>query len=126
MNDIKEIKPNPKIYIKKINDKMGWGVFCNDKINKDEIIEICYCLPMDISYSAFIDYFFSPDIVECDTYLMAFGYGSIYNHSDNANIIYERSVSNKLIIFKAKRDIEIGEELCHNYGTGYLKRNPLI
>ncbi len=126
MSDIKEIKPNPKLYIKKINDKIGWGVFCNDKINKDEIIEICYCIAIHESYLEFSDYFFSPDRSECDTQLLSFGYGSIYNHSNNPNITYERSLSDKLIIFKAKRDIEIGEELCHNYGPGYLKRKPLI
>lgn len=126
MKDIVKINPNPKIYIKKINNKIWWGVFASNNINKDEIVEVCYCLAIHESYSEFSDYFYTSDKKDCNTQLIAFGYGSIYNHSDNANITYERSLDEKIIIFKANRDINVDEELCHNYGPGYLKRNPLI
>lgn len=45
----------------------------------------------------------------------------MFNHSTDAqNVTWTRDVSNECIIYKALRDIEIGDELCISYGNGRL------
>ena len=35
------------------------------------------------------------------------------------NIVYD--IIDKIIEFKATKYIEIGDEICHNYGKGYIE-----
>ena len=50
------------------------------------------------------------------------GYGSIYNHSDTANLGWKIvSEEYNIMHFISNKDIEIGEELTHNYGEYYWK-----
>lgn len=126
MGNINQIFPNPKLFVKKINNNIGWGVFTTEKIYKNEIVEICYCMVIHSTNEQFIDYAFTSNDPNNLTDFMPFGYGCIYNHSNIANIDKELDILNKILIFKAIKDIEPEEELCHNYGKGYLERKPLI
>jgi SET domain-containing protein len=121
---IDTILPNTKLYIKKISDKKGWGVYASEEIKKGEIVEICYCFILHDDRREFVDYAFS--VERSSTNLLPWGYGCIYNHSDIPNLHYVLDLHNKLIKFIAIKDIGIDEELCHHYGEGYLKRKPLI
>jgi SET domain-containing protein len=47
---------------------------------------------------------------------MVLGYGSLYNHSENPNLIWTARIRSREIVFWARRDIECGEQLTHNYG----------
>jgi SET domain-containing protein len=49
---------------------------------------------------------------------VVFGYGSLYNHSESANVHFHRDFRNRLMVFKAVRDIALGEELTINYHQG--------
>ena len=119
---IKEMHPPTKIYIKFIDTKKGWGVFCKEKITKDEIVEQCYGIIDNYETTPLKDYVFVLNTKNCQNNdaIHALGYGGIYNHSDEPNIEFENI--GKIIEFKATRDIEIGEEICHNYGVGYLEK----
>jgi SET domain-containing protein len=119
-----KIVPNQKLYIKKIDNNKGWGVFTKKEIKKGEVVEICYCMALHMDRTGFINYAFG--IKNTNSTLLPFGYGCIYNHSNEPNISYKLDINNKIITFTAILDIEIDEELCHNYGKGYLERNPLI
>jgi SET domain-containing protein len=123
MKNITKILPNKKLYIKKINENKGWGVFAAEEIKKDEIVEICYCMVLHNNKNPFIDYSYNLNSTD---ELLPWGYGSIYNHSSTPNIKYNLDKNNKLITYFAINDISIDEEICHNYGEGYLKRKMLI
>jgi uncharacterized protein len=51
------------------------------------------------------------------TQAIILGLGSMFNHSDiQQNVGWERDIANRLITYKALRDIKEGEELCISYG----------
>ena len=109
---IKEIFISPKIKVKP-SSLHGMGVFAIESIQKEEIIEVCYCI---------IDNFIDPNsIIKKYTFnknRIALGYGSIYNHSFEPNLIWKAFSSDlKIIKFEAIKNIEIGEELTHCYTT---------
>lgn len=108
---------NPDLYIKYINKDKGWGVFTKSKIKTGDIIERIYSLPVNISVKDFHNYFF--EFNGTDT-LLPLGYGCVYNHSDSANISWRITDREKYIMeFYVIKDVEIDEELCHNYGSNY-------
>lgn len=120
---ITEVIPTNKLYLKWIDNTIGWGVFTAEDIKKDEIVETCYCLLDNRQVTYHKDYIFSLDRKTNDSFLVL-GYGSIYNHSNEPNV-QSRIISyeQRFIEFFALRDIEKGEQLCHDYGVEYwLKR----
>jgi hypothetical protein len=52
-----------------------------------------------------------------DYYALPLGHALLYNHEDSPNMFYEKDFANESFVFGALRDIEVGEELTHNYGT---------
>lgn len=48
---------------------------------------------------------------------VVFGLGSMFNHSTrNQNVVWKRELEREVIIYRALRDIQVGEELCISYG----------
>ena len=103
-----------------INEEIGVGVFTTADIENGSLIETCYCLVMSngtVTHPAY-DYLFNP--TQGDKQLLPFGYGSIYNHDDQPNMICDYDPKNeKLVRFYAIRDIKANEELRHSYGKKY-------
>lgn len=100
------------IYGKFISKGKGYGVFTREDIPINSIVEICYCIP--VSTYEWEDYYYG------DSKVLPLGFGCMYNHSDNANVIWKKDEDVEFIInFIAKRDIKVGEEICHNYGPTY-------
>jgi SET domain-containing protein len=99
----------------------GYGVFAIDKINKGEIIEECHLLTIPFKLGEFnsflINYKFNyPSVGPIEEYVIPLGNGCIYNHSNNNNAFWQTNKEHKTFEFVAKRDIEIGEEICTFYG----------
>jgi hypothetical protein len=121
-DDIKNIKQLFDIEIRYIDDIKGFGVFTNQFIPKFSIVEMCYCLKLSntsLGHPVY-DYMFGDEFNK-PTYL-PLGYGSIYNHSDTANLNWKIvSEEHNIMNFFSIKDIEIGEELTHNYGKLYWK-----
>lgn len=118
------INSNPKLYIKYIDDVKGFGVFTYETIEKGELIEECYSICVDKTIKGFDPYSF---YYRGDSRFLPLGFGMIYNHSSEANIKWKIVNEDKKIIqFYAITDINIGDELCHNYGPLYLKHKPLL
>jgi SET domain-containing protein len=46
---------------------------------------------------------------------IALGYGSLYNHSEEPNVEWDRDFERKLFVFTALKDVEPGEELTIDY-----------
>lgn len=110
------IKPHFNIYCQFISDEKGYGVFTNDFIPKESIVETAYCIPMNGGVN-WIDYKYSG---KGSNLYIPTGFSVIYNHSDTPNIRW-KIIGEKLIEFISIRDINIGEELCHSYGDIWWK-----
>jgi hypothetical protein len=99
----------------------GWGVFAKEKIYKNEVIEECPILKLPIkkgeSSPLLTNYRFNfPSGNDWDEQVIAFGYGSLYNHSDNPNAYWFSINDKRTFLFVANRDIEMGEEILVYYG----------
>tara|TARA_Y100000593_G_scaffold55433_1_gene103782 strand:+ start:282 stop:686 length:405 start_codon:yes stop_codon:yes gene_type:complete len=115
---------NPKIEVKK-SPIHGYGVFAKEKIEKDEIIEECHFISIpfsdkkltkSIETSNLIRYAFTfPKEDNFKEWVWPLGNGCIYNSSIFANAIWKTDKERRLIIFRAKKDIEKDKEICHNY-----------
>lgn len=117
---IGEIKSFNDLYLKWIDTTLGWGVFTNNDIKKDDNVEICHCIMDNYISSPLKDYVFQSFSGGNDTYHV-FGFGPIYNHSYEPNIDYKIIENDGIPLFRfyAIRDIKTGEELRHNYGVKY-------
>jgi len=121
---IETININTKLYVKYIDNVKGFGVFANNIIKKDEIIEDCYSLLIhntNLDYEPYYFYF------KGDTKLLPLGFGCIYNHNNDPNIYWKVvDENNRIIRFYAITDIKVGDELCHNYGPNYWKNKNIL
>ena len=107
----------------------GRGVFAARAFAAGEIIDTSPVVPLSAAESANIDgsildyYVFdwTPD----GCFALALGAGSLFNHSFRPNIVYEKRFAERLIVFRALRDIEAGEELKSNYNGDPEEREPL-
>jgi len=105
----------------------GLGVFATEKIYKNEIIEECPVFGIgELSNDAnkiFHDYKFSYPKSRYEENVISWGYGSLYNHSENPNCDWDTHSKQKGFKFFALRDIEPGEEICIYYGGNSYWRN---
>lgn len=117
MSDLK-ITYNTKLYSKWVNNTKGWGVFTNTSIKQNEIVETCICILAHPDHQNYSDFLFTAE--GSGGAFLPFGFGSVYNHSFEANLVWRViSVEKRLLQFVAARDINADEELTHNYGTEY-------
>ena len=107
------------IEIKKSNGR-GFGVFATKDFNKGELIERCYLIPADYTPKN-KDYCFNYPIETREEYVLALGYGGIYNHNDNNNAEWKENIKG-FFDFVAVRHIRKGEEIFIDYGTVYWER----
>jgi SET domain-containing protein len=107
----------PSIEIKN-SEKIGSrGVFATKNYKKNDIIEICPTISEETSKFDGIlkDYIFKYD----NKYsLLAFGFCSMYNHSDDYNALWTILSKNQIKMY-ATKDIKKGEEILTSYGDGY-------
>ena len=98
----------------------GLGVFATEKIYKEETIEECPVFGIgELSNDAnkiLHDYKFCYPKLRYEENVIAWGYGSLYNHSDNPNCDWCTHTEYKAFEFFALRDIEPGEEILIFYG----------
>lgn len=109
-----------KLYINK-SSIHGWGVFAKEKIYNGEIIEECVILSLPIQKGEvsglLCDYRFNfPSGNEWSEQVIALGFGSLYNHSEEPNAFWYSNDTKRTFIFEATRDIEPGEEIFVYYG----------
>lgn len=103
---------------------MGRGMFTNELIVADTIIEIAPVIVMPAADRTLLDqtllhdYIFEwgTDKTQC---CMALGMVPIYNHSYNSNCEYFMDYSTETIMVKAVRNIEKDEEVFINYNGDF-------
>jgi SET domain-containing protein len=112
---------NNKLIIHEANNKNhGRGVFANKNFYVGDILEICPVIKQpEEDYKGLIrDYLFSSHTNDYKEYAaVAFGYCSIYNHSDNPNCVWIMDDTD--VIIKVIRNIKKGEEIFISYGNNY-------
>src|SRR4051794_26151771 len=109
----------PAIYVRKVRG-MGRGVFAGKPFRKGETIEVCpvILLPrrqerkcVGEILEKYIFHWPKDDHVAA----IALGYGSMYNHSPNANAKFAPRLRTGDVVFKAARDIGTGEQIFIDY-----------
>jgi len=103
------------VYVKK-SPRQGFGVFAGKKLRKGELIEECYFLISKGSTKAFEDFYFDAHGKNA----LLLGYGSIYNHSDDANADYVINMKKRIATIRADRTIQHGEEIFVSYGDDWF------
>jgi hypothetical protein len=100
----------------KIGGKLGRGVFANKNFNNEDIIERApYIEDKTSNFSGLIrDYIFTKSEINS---IVAFGFGSLYNHSDNPNAMWR--INGDYLEIIATKPINKDEEILISYGKTY-------
>ena len=134
-----ELYRHPGQVIKNLSEK-GYGVITTIPIKKGEIVEECVVAYETIEPGwEYMDgqmYARNQNILgsyrfqgpknnneqtkgkHANCWVIPFGNACLYNHSTDCNLIWYHKPAERLMVFVARKDIEAGEELCHNY-TGH-------
>lgn len=108
--------------IVKILENKGRAVFTDELIPENSIIEVAPVIKINsdiVIFSNHKKFSLNEHLYKSNKdndYFLVLGYGSLYNHNDNENIIAEYDEKIKCYKFISKRDILPNEELCINYG----------
>lgn len=118
---------NSNIYLKssELGGKYGRGVFANKNYEIGDIIELApYIEDSTNNFKGVIrDYMFSKNDDRIIS-VIAFGFASMYNHSDISNA--EWKIDDNFVIIKCVKPIKKDEEIFINYGNQYWEtRNNL-
>lgn len=113
---------NIDIYLKlsELGGKYGRGVFTNRNFEPNDIIELApYIEDINENFKGVIrDYIFNKN-KEQTIAIIAFGFGSMYNHSDEPNAHWE--IDDKYVKIKCIKPIKKDEEVFISYGDQYWK-----
>lgn len=117
---------NRIIEVRRVPEK-GYGCFARCDIDKDFLVEkaVTLLIPKAIFVSSaseiLSNYVFAFDD---DNVVLAFGMGSLFNHSQQPNVSYECAQSDQCVYFISLRPIKAGEELTIDYGRDYIEYTP--
>ena len=103
-----------KVHIRH-DPRKGRGVFADQVVIKEQLIEVCELLLMDLhevgpTLEGYV-YQYNKKLVA-----VALGNGSLYNHSDTPNSRFYFNYRQKLLYIESLRKIERGEEITVDYG----------
>jgi SET domain-containing protein len=109
-----------KIYMDK-SPIHGWGVFANQPIFENEIIEICPVIDMGMNKGEIsqilVDYRFNwPQGSVSEKQVVCSGYGMMYNHKETPNAAWRSNIENNTFEFYAIKPIRPQEEIFVWYG----------
>lgn len=96
----------------------GFGVFALEDIDEGETIEECYIVYTTQECPQLFNHYFCVE----KKIIIAFGYGSIYNHANFPNADYNVLVDQPVMFFTATKPIKQGEEIFIYYGPQWFKK----
>jgi len=117
---MKKISP-PNIYIDIYNDEVGRGVFSLRAFSRGEVIEEAPIFLLEEGYSTLPEAFRDRVFNWCymtntpTKTAIALGYGSLYNHCDDPNVVYQADHKNQILRLIANTAIAPHEHLTVNY-----------
>lgn len=100
----------------------GYGVFASKDIKKGTVIERAPFLETSTPYGGELMHYVFQSHLNPDKSLVVFGYGSIYNHALNPNVVYSISSqlpSDRLFTYTTTKNVKKGDELFINYGEDH-------
>lgn len=107
------------IEIKYINKNKGRGVFALKNFKTGEIVESCPVIRLTPGERKHC----SKTVLNCYMYpwrstrsaSLVLGYGSIYNHSFTPNADWKQNFRSSMMVYRAIKPIDKGEEITVNY-----------
>ena len=115
---------SPDVYIKETRTERGKGVFAARNFSLGEVVEECPVIlfkapfsPLDEIKRVIFSWLALTKGKDGNTFALALGCGSMYNHNNPANLSYQANLEDETIRFIADRDILIHEELTINYNA---------
>jgi uncharacterized protein len=99
---------------------MGRGVYTRVSIRRGAIVEVAPVIPLtgkdwkQIKDSSLETYVFAWGANEKSNAL-ALGFGGLFNHSDDPNLLFALNLEERSITFRARRDIAASEQLTIDY-----------
>lgn len=115
------IQQHPGLYYAP-SGKHRYGMYCTEDIVRDSVIEICPIIVLPGEQAREIvrgyvlyEYYFE---WKKDSIAIALGYGSLYNHSEHPNAIFEPDFKSQFIIFRSLMEIPAGHEIVVDYHAG--------
>lgn len=115
------IQQHPGLYYAP-SGKHRYGMYCTEDIQQESVIEICPIIVIPgeqareiIRGYVLYEYYFE---WRKDSIALALGYGSLYNHSEKPNAIFEPDFKGQYIIFRALKEIPSGNEILVDYHAG--------
>lgn len=116
-----EHKLPTKTKISQIPEK-GLGVIATSKIFKNEIIETVPIIIISDEEADFINSnnkhilkFYVLELTAINKFVLPLGSGLLYNHNDVPNAEINYTPNSRFVVFKAIKDIIIGEEITYDY-----------
>jgi uncharacterized protein len=108
----------------------GRGVYTEESIPADTIIEVSPVLVMTMEERKFLDQTLLHDYIfewgeERDKCCAGLGYLSLYNHAVPSNCEYFMDYDEDIMFIKSVRAIEAGEELTINYNGDSKNEEPV-
>ena len=97
----------------------GRGVFALRNFEIGEVVEVCpviEILKCNIEGSMLNDYVFSSNVGE-EYSAVVLGYGMIYNHADDPNLLWYWDEGS--VVFYSVKKIQAESELFHTYGDAW-------
>ena len=116
------LKNYNRVHLKVQPCKYGRGVFADKEFVKGDLIEVCPVLLLSehdihmawVAHSSMLErYYFDYDEKHS---AIALGYGSLYNHSNNANANYSSNTLDQEVVIYARKKIKKGSQIFINYG----------
>jgi len=122
--DNMSIEYEPPSHDIKSSDIGSRGVFATRNYKKGEILEVCPCIKQehDNVIGKIADYLFNLNDKES---LIAFGYCSMYNHSDEPNATWHIINENQMKI-ETIENIKKGDEIFISYGDDYWESRDIV
>lgn len=116
---------SPKIEIRR-SKISGVGVFANADIMAGEILEECPYIVIESAWKHIPDtlkdyIFYNGRKYKWNESVIVFGYGSIFNHSENGKAKWYIDKKRKKFKFIALEDIKAQDEILVHYGEEYWK-----
>lgn len=111
----------PGLYI--LESEKGRGVYTSIDLSVGDTIEIAPVIVLPAAEKPILhrttihDYYFDWGVGDAQL-AIALGYGSLYNHSNHANLDFMPDYEEQVIVFTANRAIAPGVELTIDYHAG--------
>jgi len=123
-------------YMPEIN---GWGVFANNNIEANVLIEVAPVIvypssPVNLAFSICQAQGISIENFQIDQYVLEWqgnfglmlGWTAVYNHSDNNNVRFLADFKNSFMTIETLREINAGEQVLVSYGEDWWKKKPYV